>query len=101
MSLSEQDIEKLKKEGIDCEKNLKPFIQAMVLWFRETWSDEYQEQLANFGEESTLEDFNSLFKNSHTTRQEIIKNMTSGPGSGTDPRDYLEEESMKIFNILC
>ena len=99
MSLSEQDIEKLKKEGIDCEKNLKPFIQAMVLWFREIWSDEYQEQLANFGEESTLDDFNSLFKNSHTTRQEIIKNMTSGPGA--DPRDFLEGESMKIFEILC
>lgn len=98
MSLSKQDIEKLKKEGIDCENDLKPFIQSMVLWFRETWSDEYQEQLSNFGEESTLEDFNSLFKNSHTTRQEIIKNMTSGPGA--DPRDYLEGESMKIFNIL-
>ena len=61
MSLSEQDIEKLEKEGINYKKNLNPFIQAMILWFKNTWNDKYQKQLANFGEESTLDDFNSLF----------------------------------------
>jgi hypothetical protein len=95
--LYDNDIKELKKEKINFEKTLKPFIQQIILWFKDKWSDEHQGLLLDFDNNSSLKKFNSLFSHNKTTRKHIIDHMLID----TDPRDYLDDESMKIFDTIC
>ena len=79
MSLTTDDEAKLNKLSNVSNKDVKIFINEMIKYFKDNWRDEYQKDLDNFCEDSTLQDFNNLFNNSRTTRKEVIDDSFTGP----------------------
>ena len=76
--VTEKDIVKLNKLGVNYKKDIKIFIKEMKDFLKQTWSEEYSKPLDKLNDNSTIDDFNNIFGKSDKIRSKIIEHTFSG-----------------------